>query len=67
MALDGPVENDEIITDKGITFLVEKELLEEVKPINIEFVESEMGAGFMITSSLKKAGGGCGTTCGGSC
>ena len=62
MALDESQGNDEIFTDRGITFLVDKSLLEEVKPINVDFIESDRGAGFKLTSSLA-AGAGCGSSC----
>ena len=62
MALDEPKENDEIIEDNGITFLVEKTLLDQAKPINVDFVESAMGSGFSITSNMQ-LGGACGTSC----
>lgn len=52
MALDEPRENDEVFNENGLTFLVEKELLNAVKPISVEFVESERGSGFAITSAL---------------
>ena len=52
MALDEPKDNDEIIKDNDITYLIEKELLNQVKPINIDFVDSAMGSGFSITSKL---------------
>lgn len=55
MALDEPKENDEIIKDNNITYLIEKELFDSVKPINIDFIDSVMGSGFSITSSLTKA------------
>jgi iron-sulfur cluster assembly protein len=63
MALDESQGNDEIFTDGGITFLVDKGLLEEVKPINVDFIESDGGGGFKLTSSLA-AGAGCGSSCG---
>jgi iron-sulfur cluster assembly protein len=62
MALDEPQENDEVFNEKGISFIIEKELYQEVQPINIEFIESPTGAGFMINSELSKNSG-----CGGSC
>jgi Fe-S cluster assembly iron-binding protein IscA len=62
MALDEPQENDEKFNEKGIAFIVEKELFQEVQPINIEFVESPTGAGFMIKSELSKNSG-CGSSC----
>jgi len=62
MALDEPGEEDEVIKDNGITYLIEKELFEQAKPINIDFVNSAMGSGFSIASSLKTEEG-CGTSC----
>jgi Fe-S cluster assembly iron-binding protein IscA len=41
MALDEPKENDEVIKDNGVTYLIEKDLYVKVKPIAIDFVESE--------------------------
>ena len=64
MALDEPRENDETFSEKGITFLVDKVLFEDVKPISVDFVESEMGAGFMVKSALSDRNAGCGS---GSC
>jgi Fe-S cluster assembly iron-binding protein IscA len=62
MALDESQGNDEVFENGGITFLVDKKLLEEVKPINLDFIESARGSGFKLTSSLA-AGGGCGSSC----
>jgi iron-sulfur cluster assembly protein len=54
MALDEPKVNDEVIKYKEITYLIEKELFNQVKPIKIDFVDSMMGSGFSITSSMEK-------------
>ena len=62
MAQDEPKEDDEILNDKGITYLVTKSLFEQVKPINVDFLESAMGSGFSISSNLS-AGGACGGSC----
>jgi Fe-S cluster assembly iron-binding protein IscA len=64
MALDEPQENDETFNEKGITFLVDKVLFEDVKPISVDFVESDTGAGFMVKSALSDKKDGCGS---GSC
>ncbi|MBW2304517.1 MAG: hypothetical protein JRF57_12510 [Deltaproteobacteria bacterium] len=41
--------------------MIEKNLFEQVKPITVDFVESAMGSGFSIQSSLNiGGGGGCG-------
>jgi iron-sulfur cluster assembly protein len=57
MALDDPSENDEIIKDNGVTYLIDKMLLEQAKPISVDFVETETGSGFSISSSLPKGDG----------
>ncbi|NLD36984.1 MAG: heme biosynthesis protein HemY [Desulfatiglans sp.] len=57
MGLDEPDANDEIIKDNGVTYLIDKALLEEVKPISVDFVETERGSGFSISSSLPKGEG----------
>ncbi len=54
MALDESTQNDEVFEDRGITFLVEKELFEKVKPISLDFITTERGSGFQMTSSLSR-------------
>jgi Fe-S cluster assembly iron-binding protein IscA len=58
MALDGPLTSDETFMEKGVKFIIDKELYEEAKPISIDFIESPMGAGFLLKSSLSAKGGG---------
>jgi len=60
MALDEPKDDDEIVKSNGITYLVNKQLLEQAKPITIDFTESGWGSGFSINSNLAK-GGACGS------
>lgn len=61
MALDDAIaEADEVISADGTTFVVEKELLSQVKPITIDFITTPQGAGFKLTSSLPE-GPGCGS------
>lgn len=64
MALDEPQENDEVIKDNGITYLIDKELLDQAKPINVDFVDSAFGSGFSISSKLAACCPSCGTSCG---
>jgi len=66
MALDESRDGDEIFNQNGLTFMIEKALLEEVKPIKVDFVETPRGAGYSIVSNLQKADGcgGCGGECG---
>ncbi len=73
MALDMQAENDMTFVDQEITFVIDRALFEEVKPIGIDFVESPQGSGFALTSSLSASGecssGGCssGGCSGGEC
>jgi Fe-S cluster assembly iron-binding protein IscA len=60
MALDEPKGDDEIVKENGVTYLINKQLFEQVKPVTVDFVESTYGSGFSIQSSLAK-GGSCGT------
>lgn len=61
MALDETRnEADEVIQTGGTTFVIEKDLLNQVKPINIDFITTPQGAGFKLTSSLPE-GDGCGS------
>ena len=61
MALDEPKDDDQIVKEDGITYLINKQLFEQVKPVTVDFIDSAYGgAGFSIASSLVK-GGTCGS------
>jgi iron-sulfur cluster assembly protein len=62
MALDESKENDEVFNDKGLTYVVEKSLYDNAKPIKIDYVSSPMGEGFNIASSMQ-TGASCGSSC----
>jgi iron-sulfur cluster assembly protein len=62
MALDGPLGDDEVFDDEGITYLINRELFEQVKPIRVDFVTTYMGSGFSISANMAEAG-----TCASSC
>jgi len=62
MALDEPKENDVTFMDREVQYLIDKDLLDEAKPVKIDFKKSFFGSGFRMTSSLfkkKGTGGGC--------
>ncbi len=60
MALDeNRNDTDELISVGSTNFVIEKDLFNQVKPINIDFIITPQGAGFKLTSSLPE-GGGCG-------
>jgi iron-sulfur cluster assembly protein len=60
MALDEPKGDDEVVKEDGVTYLINKQLFDQVKPLTVDFVESAHGSGFSIQSSLAK-GGSCGS------
>ncbi len=62
MALDEPQEDDVTYTFDGVRLTIEKDLLERVKPIHVDYLESATGSGFHLASGLAAAEG-----CGGSC
>ena len=62
MALDEPREADETFKKDGLTFIIDKEVLELAKPIAVDFVSTPQGSGFRLTSSLS-AGSSCGKSC----
>jgi Fe-S cluster assembly iron-binding protein IscA len=56
MALDEPRDSDETFAVNGFTFLVNKDFLEKVKPIKVDFT----GYGFKVDCAFQfSAGGGC--------
>ncbi len=59
MALDEPGKNDSTFVDQGVTFVIEKGLLEKAKPIRLDFVETGGRSGFKFTSSLPASDCGC--------
>jgi iron-sulfur cluster assembly protein len=54
MALDEQKENDQVFTEKGVTFIIEKELFDRAQPISIDYVHSTLGSGYKIMSELMK-------------
>jgi iron-sulfur cluster assembly protein len=64
MALDEPGKDDEVFDEKGTKFVIDKDILNQAKPINVDFVDTPQGSGFRLTSGLSAAGGGeCGSSC----
>jgi len=63
MALDESQEGDVTFTDRGVQYLIDKDLFEEAKPITVDFTESFRGSGFQLRSGLSNrrgfGGGGC--------
>lgn len=62
MALDEPKSADEVFDEKGIKFIIAKDIFDKMKPINVDFLETASGSGFKLTSGLTPAGG-CESSC----
>jgi len=62
MALDESRENDEVFDEMGLTYIIEKELFDRVKPIKVDYVNTPMGSGFNIASNMKQEAS-CGSSC----
>jgi len=64
MALDEPKKEDEVFEEKGTKYVIDKDIYDQAKPINVDFVTTPKGAGFKLSSSLSAAdSGGCGSSC----
>jgi len=66
MVLDESTDKDVSFQEHGITVVVDKEFLEQIKPVTIDFVSTPMGEGFQISSNLPKPANACGS-CAGCC
>jgi len=53
MALDELRDEDEVFDQGDIKYVVDKNLLDQVKPIKVDYVNSAMGSGFSITNQSK--------------
>jgi len=62
MALDELRDEDEVFDQGDIKYVVDRNLLNQVKPIKVDYVSSAMGSGFSITSNMAM-GSGCGSGC----
>jgi len=54
MALDQQKKDDEVFTERGVTFLIERALLERIKSIRIDYTHSTLGSGYTLKSELMK-------------
>ncbi|MEZ4529000.1 MAG: hypothetical protein R2941_24070 [Desulfobacterales bacterium] len=55
MALDEPRDNDDTYKIEGLTYLVNKDFMEKVKPIKVDFQD----IGFKLSCGVTFGGGGC--------
>lgn len=63
MALDESKDDDQEFDDRGIKFVVENTLYDQVKPIKVDYVTSAMGSGFNIMSNMPVQPAACGSSC----
>ncbi len=63
MALDAQKEDDEVFTERGVTFVIEKALFERVEPIRIGYTHSTLGSGYTLESELMRGAKGVGVGC----
>jgi len=63
LALDELKDDDESFDDRGLTFVVEKEFYKKIKPVKVDYIDTPMGAGFDISSSMPKPESSCGSSC----
>ena len=54
MALDIRKEDDEVFSERGVTFVIEKAPFERVAPIRIGYTHSTLGLGYTLESELMK-------------
>ena len=60
LVLDEPGEEDKVFNLDGLTYIVDKDLFERVKPIKVDYIQTPGGGGFSISSSLvQNPGSGC--------
>ena len=59
MVLDEPGEEDEIFKEGGISYAINKKLLEEVKPVQLDYIQTDRGSGYRISSNMQKSCGSC--------
>lgn len=60
MVLDEPANQDKVFYEQGITYLMDRDLYERVKPVKVDYVSNPMGSGFFISSNLS-TGNACGS------
>ena len=54
LALDEPKDEDDVFDNGGVTYLIEKSLFNQIKPVQIDYVTDERGSGFSISANLSQ-------------
>ena len=63
IALGAQKEDEEVFTERGVTFVIEKALFERVDPIRIGYTHSTLGSGYTLESELMRGVKGVGVGC----
>ena len=63
LALDELKDDDKSFDDRGLTFVMEENFYEKIKPVKVDYVDTPMGAGFNISSNMPKPESSCGSSC----
>jgi Fe-S cluster assembly iron-binding protein IscA len=64
LALDEPKDTDKVFEIESFKYLIDQNLIDQVKEVKIDFVDMGWQKGFSITSQVPVNGG---STCGSSC
>jgi Fe-S cluster assembly iron-binding protein IscA len=64
LVLDEPKDADEKFEVDGLTYLIDKDLMEKSGTVKVDFVDNGWQQGFVLSSENPLSGG---NTCGGSC
>lgn len=59
LALDETKSGDAVFEQNGLTFIVEKDLLDQLGDITIDYLNAGIRSGFHVCSSIPLPGGGC--------
>jgi len=62
LALDELRDNDQVFDYSDFTYVIEKNLFEQIRPVKVDFVNSMMGSGFDISSGMQMDSS-CGSSC----
>ena len=62
LTLDESHDDDEVFTDREVTYVMDRTLFDRVKPVAVDYVSTPRGSGFKLSSNMD-AGAGCGTSC----
>jgi Fe-S cluster assembly iron-binding protein IscA len=64
LALDEPKDTDQVFTINELRYVIDQELMEKAKDINVDYVDTPWQQGLFVTSGKPVAeGSSCGSSC----